>query len=86
MLCVGILDELKRTKYVYLKQSELKGGGFEIKLNILINGTEKAWNNILSPVDIIAAPIFGIAVAAKPENPKVVKATKNSRAISRGKI
>ena len=59
----------------------LKNGSKKFK------GTQKNWSKFLKPADIIAAPFFRMAVAAKSEKRTVGQATTNIlKSISGGKI
>ena len=59
------------------KQFQLKGGSIKSKLQKLLKRTQTAGNKFLKPANIAGAPFIGMAVSAKPKNPKVGQTTTN---------
>ena len=59
------------------KQFQLEGAGFQNTMKKIFKGSQTAWNKFLEPALNMASPYFGLAVAAKPENPKIGQATVN---------
>ena len=69
------------------KQFELEGSGFKSFMKKVFKGSKTAWDRFLRPAVNVAAPIVGMAVAAKSKNPKAGQATAQIlKSISGGKI
>ena len=69
------------------KQFQMEGSGFKSKLHKFFKGTQTAWNKFVKPALNTASPYFGMAVAAKTENPEIGKGTGNIlKSISGGKF
>ena len=69
------------------KQFQLEGGSIKSKLQKIFRGTQTARNKLLKPAVNAVAPFIGMAVSARPKNPKVEQATTNIlKSISGGKI
>ena len=57
------------------KQFEMEGSGFESFMKKVFTGSKTAWNRFLMPAVNAAAPVIGMAIAAKLKNPKAGQAT-----------
>ena len=57
------------------KQFEMEGSGFEITMEKVFRGSQKAWNSILKPTINTFAPVIGIAIGSKSKSPQVGQAT-----------
>ena len=69
------------------RQFELEGSGFKNFMKKVIKGSKTAWDKFLKPVVNTAAPVIGMAVAAKLKNPKAGQTTDQIlKSISGGKI
>ena len=69
------------------KQFELEGGSLKSFMKKVFKGSKTAWNKFLKPAVNAAAPVIGMAVAAKSKNPKAGQATTQIlKSISGGKI
>ena len=69
------------------KQFELEGGSLKSFMKKVFKGSKTAWNCFLKPAVNAAAPVIGMAVAAKSKNPKAGQATTQIlKSISGGKI
>ena len=55
------------------RQLQLEDNGFENNLQTFFKGIHSAWNNSVQSAYNVAAPVVGIAVAAKSKNPKSSK-------------
>ena len=69
------------------RQFELEGGSLKSFMKKVFKGSKTAWNKFLKPAVNAAAPVIGMAVAAKSKNPKAGQATAQIlKSISGGKI
>ena len=69
------------------RQFELEGSGFKSFMKKVFKVSKMAWNRFLKPAVNAAAPVIGMAVAAKSRNPKAGQATEQIiKSISGGKI
>ena len=57
------------------RQFELEGSGFKSFMKKVFKGSKTAWNKFLKPAVNAAAPVIGMALAAKSKNPKAGQAT-----------
>ena len=63
------------------RQFELEGSVFKSFMKNVFKGSKKAWNRFLKPAVNAAAPVIGMAVAAKTRNPKAGQATEKKNKI-----
>ena len=64
-----------------------EGNGCKNTRKKITQASQTAWNKLLKPAVIVAAPFIGMAVGAKTKNPKNAQATTNIlKSISGGKI
>ena len=65
---------MSETKYVYPKQVQLEGSGYEVNQKSFV-GSETTWTKFLKPTVNVAVPFIGIAVVAKSKDTAAGQAT-----------
>ena len=69
------------------RQLQLEGTGLKNALRKKFEGGQRTWNSFFKPTINTLAPVMGMAVGAKSNNPEVGQATDNNfKSISEGKI